>query len=180
MVEKPKLIPIFGAALLFVGAVFITPGYAAYGQDLLGLHANQAEMTRQLRDAKDTIKEYASSHDHFPNGTQEIDEVLKLLHKRVTMKDADSTVQVQQSGKWRTFYQFAGAVDDTYKGIPEVNGVAKIPDYFVAPPNMIVFMSDGTGHCAGYVSGADGKPYLVDGSPIYFEQTIPQKQAGSK
>ena len=168
-------------------ALLIANALPALAQDLgqaqaqaLGQAIGLADLSRQLREAGQLMDDYAKKHEHFPNSISEFDELLRQLYKKTSMTDPDSTVQVQSNGKFRTFYQFAICVDPSYKSIPVVNGVAKIPDYYTAPgPGMIVITTDGDDGCVGWISGTDNKPLTSSGpNPLYFEAAIPKKDEG--
>jgi hypothetical protein len=164
-----------GTVLLALAVPLAMVSTAAYGQ----LNFAQAEVARAMRESSSAMKDYASSHDHFPSNNDEFDDCLKMLYKRVSLTDPDSTLSVQSDGKYRTWYQFAITMDSSYKGIPIVNGVAKVPDGFTGPPGKIVIMSDGADHCVGWAAGPDGKPVTENGNAIYFEQSIPKKSTSN-
>jgi hypothetical protein len=138
-----------------------------------------AEAMRNMREIGAIMKEYASTHDHFPNTADESDSLLKLLYKKINMTDPDTTMYVKPEGKYRTFYHYAIAEDDSYKSIPVVNGIAKIPDSFSGPPGMMIIMTDGHDHCIGWAAGQNGKPITVGDNAVYFEQTIQKKDAST-
>lgn len=150
----------------------------AISQDL---GAGQAELIRQLRETGTAMKEYASKHDHFPNGPEESDQCLKMLFKRVSMSEPDSTLVPKSNGAFRTYYQFAIGIDPSYKSIPLINGIPKIPDNYVAPGSSIVIMTDGADDCVGWAAGTDGRPLTVQAGtgPLYFEAKIEPKTDSS-
>lgn len=186
------MVPLISKSLSACAALVLALGFsshpssaqteAEFGQALAGQAMAQADLIRQLRETGQVMQDYAKTHDHFPNTTAEFDDCLKSLYKKVGMTDPNSTAQVQPNGKYRTFYHFAIGVDSSYKSIPIINGVAKLPDYFTAPgPGMIVITTDGDDGCVGWISGPDNKPLASSGqNPLYFEASIPRKDETSK
>ena len=166
-------------ALAFGTALALFAPMAATAQ---GIALGQADLIRQLRETGSFMKEYASTHDHYPNSPDEMDSCLKSLYKRVSMTEPDSRLQVQQNSQYRTFYQFAIGIDPSYKSIPIINGIPKIPDSFVAPASMIVIMTDGQDEVVGWAAGVDGKPIAgLDGQSgaMHFYNKIEPKDQSS-
>lgn len=158
---------------LFAASLSGLPSYCQSGVDL-----GQGDLIRQLREAGNVMKEYGSNHDHYPNTTDEMDSCLKNLYSKVNMTDPDTTVQVSSNGKYRTFYQFAMAIDPSYKSVPIINGVPQVPSSMNMPANTIVIMSDGADEIAGWAAGIDGKPISVDQGkgPMYFYNKLTTKE----
>ncbi|MFN8554027.1 MAG: hypothetical protein U0103_21335 [Candidatus Obscuribacterales bacterium] len=59
---------------------------------------------------------------------------------------------------FRTYYQFAIAVDPSIRSLPIINGQYKPPNSWVAPTHTVVIFSDGQNQFAAWVAGQDGKP----------------------
>ncbi len=152
------------AAILLSAGLMIAPcpAKAQFGE---------LDMVRQLHEAESVMKEYSKTHDHFPNCDAEFDDCLKTLRKKINNAASDSTATIQNNGKYRTFYQFSACID--YSDVPIVNGVPKPGDFIVAPPNSIVINTNGSDMCWGWLAGLDGKPTIVDGSPVFFEVQKP-------
>lgn len=165
---------LIASLILILSAPFILPD--AFGQ---GLGLGQTDLMRQLRETDAAMKDYAASHDHFPNCASEFDDCLKMLFKRVNLATADTTVTIQTNGKFHTYYQFAIAVDPSFMVMPVVNGVLKMPDYYYAPAGTVVILTDGGQNCMGWVAGNDGRPVVLQGGPIFFKQEIKKAEDSS-
>ncbi|MBX9567554.1 MAG: hypothetical protein K2X77_01610 [Candidatus Obscuribacterales bacterium] len=147
-----------------------------------GIALGQSDLMRQLRETGTIMKEYASTHDHYPNTTDEMDNCLKMLYTKVSMTTPDSTVQVQQNGRYRTFYQFAIGIDPSYKSTPIVNGIPQPDQSLSMPASTIVLMTDGQDEIVGWAAGIDGKPMVPDQGkgPIHFYNKIEPKDESKK
>ena len=143
----------------------------------VNIGAGQSDLIRQLKDVEAAMRDYSTTHDHFPNCQSESDECLRMLYKRVALSDADSTVFPQSNGAYRCYFQFAIGVDPSYKSIPIVNGVPQIPASYVAPGGKIVIMTDGDDECVAWASSASGQPLVItpNSGPIYFQLKIKPK-----
>lgn len=144
-----------------------------------GIALGQSDLIRQLRDTGAAMKEYAKTHDHFPNTESEYDDCLRMLFKKVSLTAADTTVVPKSVGRFRCYYQFAIGVDPSFKSVPIVNGVPQIPDNYNAPASTVVIMTDGNDDCVGWVAGNDGRPVVMEGGPIFFDAQIKPKDASS-
>lgn len=169
----------FATACLLTGLLALTSSLAlpqsAVSQ--VNISAGQSDLIRQLKDTESAMKEYADSHDHFPNCQSESDDCLKMLFKKVAMSDPDVSIYPQSNGAYRTYYQFAIGVDPSYKSIPIVNGIPQVPASYVAPGSTIVIMTDGDDECVGWAASASGQPLVITPSagPIYFQIKIKPK-----
>lgn len=173
---RSKIALAFGALVLCTQ--LLIPFNCAEGQSNSILP--QTDLVRQLKDTGALIREYASKHDHFPSSVSEIDEFLMQAYKQVNLTVPDSRVQIASNGKYRTFYQFAMAVDPSFKGIPIVNGVPKVPESYVAPASTIVLLSDGQDEMVAWAASETGKPASQDGnSPLFVYEQIEKKEPGN-
>ena len=139
-----------------------------------------ADLFRQLREVGNAMKQYGSSHDHYPRSTEEIDECLRSLYKSVSMSDVSSAETPRSDGQYRVFHNFAMGVDPSYKSIPIVNGLPQVPDSYVGPGAFIVIMTDGDDECVGWATSDNGRPLKMEqaGSPVYFSHKIKSKESG--
>lgn len=137
-----------------------------------GIALGQSDLMRQLRETGTIMKEYASTHDHYPNTTDEMDNCLKMLYTKVSMTTPDSTVQVQQNGRYRTFYQFAIGIDPSYKSTPIVNGIPQPDQSLSMPASTIVLMTDGQDEIVGWAAGIDGSPWFRTRAKVPYIFTI--------
>lgn len=164
-------------ALLAHSMVFSLPGYAQ------GIALGQADLVRQLRETGSLMKEYAATHDHYPNSPEEMDSCMKMLYSKISLSSPDSTVQVVPNGRYRTYYQFAIGIDPSYKSIPIVNGVPQVDSSMTMPASTIVMMTDGQDEIVGWAAGVDGRPIVMEQGkgPMHFYNKIePKDSTGSK
>lgn len=162
--------------LLAFSSVYAIPAYTQ------GIALGQADLIRQLRETGTTLKEYAEKHDHYPNNTEEMDDLLKLLYSRISLTSPDSTVQVAQNGRYRTFYQFAIGIDPSYKSTPIVNNVPQVSPSLVMPASSIVLMTDGQDEIVAWAAGVDGRPIELEqgkGPMHYYNKIEPKDQSSN-
>lgn len=143
--------------------------YDATAWQMQAVTAARTEATaREMQEAQSIVNAYAQSHDHFPSNIAEFDDLLKQL-----VGSGLEQSEIQSSGKYRMARNYAIAVDPSFLSIPEVNGVAKVPDYFCGVPNTIVIHTDGAKNMVCWVAGVDGKPAVLDGkNPAYFSCSL--------
>lgn len=116
------------------------------------------ELIRQLNLAAGAMRTYRKTHDRFPQLQPELDDALHAMFKAVSFTPANTEIVVQSNGIFRTFYQFAIAVDPSIRSLPIINGQYKPPSNWVAPVHTVVVFSDGQNQFAAWVAGIDGKP----------------------
>jgi hypothetical protein len=171
-----------GAALLLLfGTSLLSPGCITCSAQV-GLAIGQTDMIRQAREVDRYLNEYGKTHDHFPQGTTEFDDVLKSCYKRVGNSAADATVVPQSTGKYRTYYNLAIAVDPSFMSVPVVNGQPQLFDSWNGPPGSVIIVTDGAKNAACWVAGGDGKPAVDPGNTtayLFFRQTIQPKSSAA-
>ncbi len=160
--------PLAGAALLPAG-FFLNPCQAQttgfFGQE---------ELIRQLNLAAGAMRTYRQTHERFPQLQPELDDALHAMFKAVSFTPANTEIVPQSQGIFRTYYQFAIAVDPSIRSLPVINGQYKPPANWVAPANTVVIFSDGNNQFAAWVAGQDGKPILDPTThvPLIIYETI--------
>jgi hypothetical protein len=134
----------------------------------------QEELIRQLNLAAGAMRTYRKTHESFPQLQPDLDDSLKAMFKAVSFTPANTEVVPQGRGIFRTYYQFAIAVDPSIRSLPIINGQYKPPDSWVAPPHTVVVFSDGQNQFAAWVAGDDGKPILDPTThiPLIIKETI--------
>jgi len=116
------------------------------------------ELIRELNLAAGAMRTYRKNHETFPQLQPDLDDALRAMFKAVSFTPANTEIVPQGRGIFRTYYQFAIAVDPSIRSLPIINGQYKPPNNWVAPPHTIVVFSDGQNQFAAWVAGQDGKP----------------------
>lgn len=116
------------------------------------------ELIRELNLAAGAMRTYRKTHASFPQLQPDLDEALKAMFKAVSFTPANTEIVPQGRGIYRTYYQFAIAMDPSIRSLPVINGQYKPPNTWNAPPRTIVVYSDGQNQFAAWVAGLDGKP----------------------
>jgi len=116
------------------------------------------ELIRQLNLAAGAMRTYRKNHDTFPQLQPDLDDALHAMFKAVSFTPANTEIVPQGRGIFRTYYQFAIAVDPSIRSLPIINGQYKPPSNWSAPPHTIVILTDAQNQFAAWVAGADGKP----------------------
>lgn len=140
----------------------------------------EAELIRELNLAAGAMRTYRKTHDTFPALQPDLDDALKAMFKAVSFTPANTAIVPQSLGNFRTYYQFAIAVDPSIRSLPIINGQYKPPSSWNAPAHTIVVFSDGQNQFAAWVAGQDGKPIDDPTShvPLIIYETIdPQAEA---
>lgn len=123
-----------------------------------GLLGGDEELIRQLNLAAGAMRSYRKTHERFPQLQPELDDALHAMFKAVSFTPANTEIVPQSRGIFRTYYQFAIAVDPSIRSLPIINGQYKPPNSWVAPTHTVVIFSDGQNQFAAWVAGQDGKP----------------------
>ncbi|CAN5393623.1 hypothetical protein BH10CYA1_BH10CYA1_47660 [soil metagenome] len=141
------------------------------------------ELIRELNLAAGAMRTYRKTHENFPALQPDLDDALRAMFKAVSFTPADTAIVPQSLGNFRTYYQFAIAMDPSIRSLPVINGQYKPPNSWHAPANTIVIFSDGQNQFAAWVAGQDGKP-IDDPTthvPLIILETIdPQAEADTK
>lgn len=155
---------------------FPTPPCQAQG----GMALGQQDLIRQVREAAAAMRQYRLTHDHFPQLQPELDDALMTVFKRVSLTPGDTTIVPQSRNTYRTYYQFAIAMDPSIRSLPLVNGqVVKFPDSWNAPAGSIVLLSDGQNQFAAWAAGQYGTPINdpTTNIPLIIYETVDPKPA---
>ncbi|MBS1954261.1 MAG: hypothetical protein JST89_08745 [Cyanobacteria bacterium SZAS-4] len=139
------------------------------------------ELIRQLNLAAGAMRTYRKTHANFPQLQPDLDDALKSMFKAVSFTPANTEIVPQGRGIYRTYYQFAIAVDPSIRSLPIINGQYKPPNTWNAPPRTIVVYSDGQNQFAAWVAGSDGKP-IDDPTthvPLIIYETIDPEAASN-
>lgn len=156
---------------------FLLPAPCQAQSPLLG----DQELIRELNLAAGAVRTYRKTHANFPQLQPDLDDALKAMFKAVSFTAANTEIVPQSRGVYRTYYQFAIAVDPSIRSLPIINGQYKPPNTWNAPPHTIVVYSDGQNQFAAWVAGLDGKP-IDDPTthvPLIIYETIDSEAAAN-
>jgi len=145
----------FGGLQVGQKVLFLESCQAQVSDGLLG---GDEELIRQLNLAAGAMRSYRNTHERFPQLQPELDDALHAMFKAVSFTPANTEIVPQSRGIFRTYYQFAIAVDPSIRSLPIINGQYKPPNSWVAPTHTVVIFSDGQNQFAAWVAGQDGKP----------------------
>jgi hypothetical protein len=159
------------------GGVFLHATPLCQAQSMMGF--GQEDLIRQVRETAAAMRQYRKDHDRFPELQPELDDTLKTVFKRVSLSQADTTIVPQSRNNFRTYYQFAIAVDPGIRSLTVINGQIKPPNSWNAPPNSIVILSDGQNQFAVWAAGMNGSPINdpTTNVPMIIHETIEPQPA---
>ncbi|MBI2810957.1 MAG: hypothetical protein HYX67_09035 [Candidatus Melainabacteria bacterium] len=106
------------------GSSFALPLPCQAQSPLLG----DEELIRELNLAAGAMRTYRKTHENFPQLQPDLDEALTAMFKAVSFTPANTEIVPQSRGIFRTYYQFAIAMDPSIRSLPVINGQYKPPD----------------------------------------------------
>ena len=161
--------------LCFLAALFASGSFPrADAQVGGGIGFGQLDLFRQITATAAAMRRYRCEHSHFPQQTPELDAALMAVFGAVSMSPAPQNVSVQSQNNFRTYFQFAIALDPSIRGLSVVNGRVNIPNNWQADPNTIVIMTDGADTMAIWAASGDRKPINdpTTNNPLVILQTV--------